>query len=300
MRFSLILATVGRVRELERFFRSLRTQTYSNFEVIVVDQNPDDRLKDVLNRYAEDITLKHLRSQPGLSRARNVGLNEVQGEIVSFPDDDCWYPPHLLADVAAFFQDHREWSGVLGRMVWEEERDGGKPTRCSPLNEVNRYNVTTSVDAKTVLEALLPKEPPISVSAWTLFLRSEAARAIGGFDETLGLGSGTGWGGGEDVDLAIRCLHAGFSICYCPALKGYHPNLRERQSDPRRGFLYGAGMGRVLRKHRYPKWFVFYHFLRSLGGAARGGLKGEWSRARYQWAVFRGKVAGWWKDDSQS
>jgi GT2 family glycosyltransferase len=295
MRFSLVLATVGRVREPERFLRSLDAQSHRDFELIVVDQNPDDRLAPILEKYQGRFPLAYLRSQPGLSRARNIGLKQVLGEIVAFPDDDCWYPPDLLADVAAFFQNHRGWSGVLGRLVWEEDLDKSKPALCSSLNPVNRYNATTSMEARTRLEALMPKEPPIWVSSVTMFLQSEAVRAVGGFDETLGLGSGTRWGGGEDVDLAIRCLHAGFPICYCPALKVYHPNPRGRHEDSRRGFLYGAGMGRVLRKHRYPKWFVFYHFLRSLGGAARGGLKGEWSRARYQWAVFRGKVAGWWK-----
>ena len=42
---SLILATVGRTDELTRMFESLATQTFSDFEVVVVDQNEDDRLR---------------------------------------------------------------------------------------------------------------------------------------------------------------------------------------------------------------------------------------------------------------
>ena len=99
MRFSLVLATVGRTEELNRFFASLDYATHRNFEVILVDQNPDDRLNSVLDHYDGRFPALHLRSERGLSRARNVGLRRVTGDVVAFPDDDCWYPPNLLNQV---------------------------------------------------------------------------------------------------------------------------------------------------------------------------------------------------------
>ena len=44
MKFSLIVATKNRVSEIERFLSSLINQNYQNFEVIIVDQNPNDCL----------------------------------------------------------------------------------------------------------------------------------------------------------------------------------------------------------------------------------------------------------------
>lgn len=110
---SLLVATINRTVELERFLASLDTQTYRNFEVIVIDQNPDDRLVPVLCRHA-GLAISHLRSGRGLSKARNVGLRATKGEIIAIPDDDCWYPPQLLSTVAAWFASRSQTDLLLG------------------------------------------------------------------------------------------------------------------------------------------------------------------------------------------
>ena len=52
-----------------------------------------------------------------LSRAKNVGLKHVSGDVVEFPDDDCQFPPDLLDRVAQFFNEHPEIDGLTGRSV---------------------------------------------------------------------------------------------------------------------------------------------------------------------------------------
>jgi glycosyltransferase involved in cell wall biosynthesis len=117
--FSLIVATLGRTRELENLFESLASQAYPNLECIIVDQNPDRRVKEIVDLWKDVLKLRVIDSAPGLSRARNVGLTAATGDILAFPDDDCWYSQSLLACVSGWFEDHAEY-GVLTRRELRE------------------------------------------------------------------------------------------------------------------------------------------------------------------------------------
>src|SRR5258708_30590955 len=83
IKFSLILATVGRTDDVARFLRSLDRQSYRNFELIVVDQNPEGILDPLMLQYQGRFPLLHLRSQRGLSRSPNVGLQHFSRNVVS-------------------------------------------------------------------------------------------------------------------------------------------------------------------------------------------------------------------------
>ena len=116
MRFSLIMATRDRLEEIKRFLQSLAEQESFDIELIVVDQNPDDRLVELLNAYRRQFSIVHLKQlSTGASRARNQGLAHSSGDIVGFPDDDCAYPPCFLGKVSHFFQ-HEKWDGLSVRI----------------------------------------------------------------------------------------------------------------------------------------------------------------------------------------
>ena len=62
MKFSLIIATLGREKELYDLFESLNKQTYKNFEVIVIDQNKDDRVFKCVQKYMNFLDIKYKKS----------------------------------------------------------------------------------------------------------------------------------------------------------------------------------------------------------------------------------------------
>jgi glycosyltransferase involved in cell wall biosynthesis len=275
MLYSILLATVDRTRELNQFLRSLSRQTWRDFEVLVIDQNSDDRLEGLVRSYSELIPIRRLRSVRGHSRAFNTGLPQARGEIVAFPDDDCWYSPSLLQRVADLFAAHPNYTGITGREIVEPGFTSGGRWDAYP-GRVTRNNIFRRA------------------ISFTAFLRRDVAQQYR-FDETLGVGAGTQWGAGEETDYLLRLIADGHVIRYDPTVTVWHqgrsgPYTAEIHAKARK---YGMGMGRVLRKHHYPVWSVAYHLARPLGGAAQALLTGSPGKAQYHWSVFAGRLDGW-------
>jgi len=274
MKFSLVLATVDRADQLERFLESLDAQTCRDFELIVVDQNLDDRLVPILAPYQGHFAIQHLRSGRGLSKARNTALPKTIGEIVAFPDDDCWYPVDLLQRVQAYLETHAAADGLNGCAVNRKLVPRGRWSQVEGhVTKLGLFNRTIS---------------------FAIFLRRKVVEQVGDFDETLGLGAPTPWQGAEDYDYILRAIDAGFRINYDPSLMVFHPELPDHDdSGVRRTQRMCMGTGRFLGKHRYPLWYIGYWFGGSLGLAAFALLRGDHARAKYHWLSTLGKYQGW-------
>lgn len=274
MRFSLIAATIGRSAELEDLCASLAQQTHRDFELIVVDQNSDDRLIKVLESYHHSFAILHLHSAPGLSRARNVGLGLSSGDIIAFPDDDCRYPSSLLAELDACFERQPELAAVTCSLADLDELP--HPRFDQTAGELDRHNLFRR-----------------SCSA-TIFVRSAAAERVGSFDERLGLGAGTPWLGGEEHDYLIRLLDQGLRAAYHPEFRVLHPNvpLEASPAGIRRKYGESLALTRTLRTYRYPLAFIAKIALLSLGGAILSLARLDLARTRMHWAGLLGKLRG--------
>jgi glycosyltransferase involved in cell wall biosynthesis len=276
IKFSLILATVGRIEELAHFLKHLDQQTYRNFELIVVDQSQEGVLEPLIRQYQEKFPLLHLRSERGLSLARNVGLQRFTGDVVAFPDDDCWYGPDTLEKVAQAFSENPDWGGLTGRAVDD----------CRPRAHHQFPRKSGWVNKNSVWRRGL---------SITVFLRDGAVRAIGRFDESLGAGSHIGKLSGEETDYLIRAIESGFRIYYRADLTVFHadPMLTYDRALIKKSYSYSVGFGHVLRKHNYPISFVVYCWLRALGGAVVSLLKFNFGKSRFHFAALKGRVLGW-------
>jgi glycosyltransferase involved in cell wall biosynthesis len=248
--FDLVVATVDRVDELDRLLQSLESQTHTDFRVLVADQNEDERVAVVLARHPQ-LRTERLRAPRGLSRARNAALPFVQADIVAFPDDDCTYPRDLLERVAARLGD---LDGITGREPWWT-------AAAAVLTRDNLWNRAIS---------------------FTIFLRRGLVERMGAFDERLGLPASSG----EEIDYLIRALDAGARIEYEPSLVVEHP--RKDVDLAAVGARDGASIGRILRKHGYPKRVVARMLLRPAGGALLHPR-----RAGFHLATLRGRLRGY-------
>lgn len=270
--FDLVLATVDRTTELTRFLESLGAQSYRRFRVLLVDQNDDERLAPILAEHGA-LDVVHLRAERGLSRGRNRALPELRAELVAFPDDDCVYPADLLERVARRFAEDASLDGLTGRSVDSGGRSG-RSWKLDPaaLSETNLWNRAIS---------------------YTSFLRREVVERVGLFDEHLGLGAGTHWSSGEEIDYLVRALRAGARIEYDPMLTVTHDARPLSGDDLRaRGYRDGASLGYILRKHRYPKREIARRLVRPLVGASLSIARRDLRQARFHLANVRGRIAG--------
>jgi len=99
-RASIILNTNNRLWLLkERSLPSALTQTYSNFEVIVVDNNSSDGTEEYMRDVAaKNPVVKYVRHEKdkGISASRNTGVRHASGDFVVFLDDDDAFDPRFL------------------------------------------------------------------------------------------------------------------------------------------------------------------------------------------------------------
>jgi glycosyltransferase involved in cell wall biosynthesis len=106
---SVVIPCYNHGKFLAEAIESVRTQTYGNYEIIVVDDGSSDNSSEVASRFGQ---VKYVRQQnAGLSAARNTGIDNSSGEYLVFLDADDWLFPdalennlsHLAADPALAF-----------------------------------------------------------------------------------------------------------------------------------------------------------------------------------------------------
>jgi glycosyltransferase involved in cell wall biosynthesis len=275
--FSLIMATRGRTIEPNRFFESLTACGCEDLECIVVDQNLDDRLLPLLDRWKGRFAIKHLRAAQGLSRARNIGLHHATGDLVAFPDDDCWYSPGLLREVVSFFAAKRTY-----RILSVGVRDEGNTLSGNRWIQESCDLTTANLFRTSV--------------GFALFLRCGRSKNPLTFDESLGVGAGTPFVSGEDTDYVFRLIASGFKGRFDRSMTVYHPrrDMMSGQANAARAYGYGCGMGRVIRKrakHPLLPAFLAYDLARTMYSLLHGEVGSASSCAAHGRGVFAGFMA---------
>ncbi len=143
------MPTINVTDELELFLKSLKEQTYKDFELIAVDQNNDDRAYKILEKYEDDFEIKYMKSdRKGLSLNRNRGLLVMDGEITGFPDDDCEYQPDTLEKVVKFFKENED-KRIYSCRTLERGKDYGTGIMSEQNLKLTKGNIEKTVKSIT-------------------------------------------------------------------------------------------------------------------------------------------------------
>lgn len=106
---TLIIPAYNVDRYIGRCIESLQRQTFTDFELIVVDDGSIDRTGDVADKCAErDIRIDVIHTQnQGAPAARNTALDRARGEYVHFIDADDWVEPSMLSELVAMADEYQ-------------------------------------------------------------------------------------------------------------------------------------------------------------------------------------------------
>lgn len=189
--FSVITATYNRPDMLNRALSSLVTQSFTNFEVIIIDDASDQ--KPDLSPWQDKLNIKYLRNEKnvGVSASRNKAIQQSQGKWVIFLDDDDEYFPDILKKHHDFLSDKDEsktfcWSGV--EAVVESEDKPPVVEQHLPLEEYPNED-------EAVFHTLRIG------TGFGLTVARNTILAVGLFDTSLRRG--------EDIDLMLKLMAYG-------------------------------------------------------------------------------------------
>lgn len=287
--FSVVVCTRDRPEALARALAALDGQSAPGFEVVVVDQSAVQNV--ALAR--EAASREHLRvvhdHGKGLSRARNIGVEQTSSSWVAFVDDDCVPAPDWAAELDRAIDEHPEVSYVSGYVG-----DG---------RVENEYYVRASVSEVREARVLRgPRVPPAHLGLGVCFaVKRAAVFGLQGFDVRLGPGAKT-FPAADDMDFNYRFLRQGGAAFVTPAVRVTHEQWRSDReiSALYRGYWRAtAGMAMKHARLGDPRggWWLWGLAARDVAGMAWGASKRR-SRQRFRVSgsmlvgTIEGTVAG--------
>jgi glycosyltransferase involved in cell wall biosynthesis len=180
---------------------SIFAQTYSNYEVLVVnDGSPDTpELEKVLEAYGNRIRYMKQENR-GLAGARNTGIRQARGEFLAFPDSDDIWLPGFLAEQMKFFEENPSFDLACADCIYFGDTD---------LQDKSWQSLAPMVGPVT-LEKVLPTHGGAFASF--VLVKKEIVSKVGFFDEEPRML--------EDYNYWLRLLYCGGKWAYVPKVLG--------------------------------------------------------------------------------
>jgi hypothetical protein len=181
---SVIIPTYNQARLVTRAVDSVLAQSFTDYEIIVVDDGSTDDTRAVLARYGQGLTYFYQENRER-SAARNLGLRRASGKYVMFLDADDVLLPNMLSVQAEYLERHPRAALVHGYALMADAR--GRVLRPPVL-------MGAPLDPGQHPFGSLVMGTPILIH--TTLIRRECLDVVGGFDEALSVS--------EDWDLWLR------------------------------------------------------------------------------------------------
>jgi len=261
-KISVIIPTINRNEILVNTLKDLLKQNYTDFEIIIVDQTENPK-KEVLRFCKKNIKkIKYFQiSKKSSPHARNVAVQNADGDILLFVDDDVEIPGRDFLKLHADNYKDRKIGLVGGRIVYGDEEPAYQEVgrlKYWGLKEVTHFDSTV----KTRIDHAAGGNFSCYKS---IFVK------VGGFNEIYG-----GNAHMEETDFCLRVKRAGYKMVFEP--KAVLKHLQFKKGGNRVKDLYELRYwlvhnGTVFYLKNFPKILFPLYFIKQLFWSTFSGLK---------------------------
>lgn len=240
MFFSIIIPLYNRPQEIDELLSTLTLQTYTQFEVLVIEDGSVKDAKAVVEKYINKLDIKYFfKPNEGQGFARNYGFERAKGDFFVIFDSDCLIPEDYLETVRNYLFEHKL------------DAYGGPDAAhksFTPVQKAISYAMTSPFTTggirgnKQHIGQFHPRSFNMGVSR-------EVWEKVGGFILTRL---------GEDIEYSIRIHQNGFKIGLIPGAKVYHKRRTSFTQFYRQ--LHFFGRARINIYKHFPGELKLVHF----------------------------------------
>lgn len=243
-KYSLIVPVFDRPDEVDELLTNLGTQTFKDFEVIIVEDGSTDSSEQIVKSHGEGMEVMYFsKENTGPGDSRNFGANKAKGAYLIFVDSDCMLPEN-------YFE-------ILDQELEKKDLDiFGGPDRDHPsfsnFQKAVNYAMTSFLTTGGIRgkETRLGKFIPRS---FNMGIKKSVFDQIKGFKNIHP---------GEDIMLSYDVLDAGFKSGLIKDAFVYHKRRSNFQNFWQQTYKFGIVRGILVKK--YPKRFKVTYILPSL------------------------------------
>lgn len=280
---SIIIPNYNGARFLPACFNALRTQTYPDLEIILVDDGSTDESVSLTRREFPEVKVIELKQNQGFIRAVNHGIEQATGQIIALLNNDTEVTPGWAQALVEALHKHPEAGMAASKLLLYDRRDvlhsagDGFGTDGLPINRGVWQKDEGQFDGDTYI---------FGGCGGAVAYRRAMLDEIGLFDEDLFMYL-------EDVDLSWRAQLAGYRIVFVPGAVVYH-HLSATGGGVLASFYTGRNTIYILAKnlpaHLFRRhWRAMIMGQLKIAATALRAWRGEAARAR-----LHGQLTGLW------
>ncbi len=241
MKYSIVIPVYNRPDEVDELLSSLLSQSFQDFEVIVVEDGSKITCREVCDKYTGKLCLSYfMKPNSGPGQSRNYGAERANGQYLLILDSDVVLPKDYLQAI----------EDELNTLPCEAfgGPDASHPS-FTPVQKAISYSMTSFFTTGGIRggKAKLDKFYPRS---FNMGIRRDVYQTLGGFSKMRF---------GEDIDFSYRICEAGYKPRLFPKAWVWH----KRRTDFRKFFrqVFNSGIARINLEKRHPGTMKLVHML---------------------------------------